>query len=44
MDVGSFLIAFYEPRTDQIRYEIEILDGKKVARRSRPAGNLPWNT
>jgi diguanylate cyclase (GGDEF)-like protein/putative nucleotidyltransferase with HDIG domain len=40
MDVGSFLIAFYEPRTDQIRYEIEILDGKKVARRSRPAGNF----
>jgi diguanylate cyclase (GGDEF)-like protein/putative nucleotidyltransferase with HDIG domain len=40
MDVGSFFIAFYEPKTDEIRYEIEILEGKKVARRSRPAGNF----
>ncbi len=39
MDAASFLIAFHEPKTDEIRYEIELLDGKRVPRRSRPAGN-----
>jgi len=39
MDVGSFLIAFHEPKTEEIRYEIEMLDRKRVPKRSRPATN-----
>jgi diguanylate cyclase (GGDEF)-like protein/putative nucleotidyltransferase with HDIG domain len=39
MDVRSFFIAFHEPKTEEIRYEIEILDGARVPRRSRPSGN-----
>ena len=39
-DVSNFFITLYEPRKDEIRYEVEIIDGKRLAKRSRPAGNL----
>ena len=39
MDVRSFFIAFHEPKTEEIRYEIEINEAVKVPRRSRPFGN-----
>ena len=39
MDVRSFFIAFHEPKTDEIRYEIEIVEGSRIAKRSRAAGN-----
>ncbi len=38
MEFDSFFIAFHEPKTDEIRYEIEIVDGKRIAKRSRPTG------
>jgi GAF domain-containing protein len=39
MDVANFYIAFQESKTDEIRFEIEMLAGKRAPKRSRPAGN-----
>jgi len=39
MDVRSFFIAFHEPKTEEIRYEIEIAGGARIPKRSRPSGN-----
>ncbi len=39
MDVDSFFIAFHEPKTQEIRYEIEVAGRKRVPKRSRPATN-----
>ena len=36
---GSFFIAFDEPKTAEIRFEIEVADGERLPKRSRPAGN-----
>jgi diguanylate cyclase (GGDEF)-like protein/putative nucleotidyltransferase with HDIG domain len=38
-DVSNFFIALYDARKDEVRYEVEIVDGKRIPRRSRPAGN-----
>jgi diguanylate cyclase (GGDEF)-like protein len=38
-DVSNFFINMHEPRSAEIRYEVEILDGRRLPRRSRPVGN-----
>jgi GAF domain-containing protein len=37
-DVSNFFITIHEPKAAQIRYEVEILDSKRLPRRSRPVG------
>ncbi len=39
LDVGSFFIAFDDPRSREIRFEIEVNDGERQLKRSRAAGN-----
>jgi diguanylate cyclase (GGDEF)-like protein/putative nucleotidyltransferase with HDIG domain len=39
VEVSSFVIASHDTKADQIRFEIEITDGERLPRRSRPAGN-----
>jgi len=38
-DVSNFYIAFYDSTRDHIRFELEVTDGVRLPRRSRPAGN-----
>ena len=38
-DVSNFFITIHEPKAAQIRYEVEILDSKRMPRRSRPVGS-----
>jgi diguanylate cyclase (GGDEF)-like protein/putative nucleotidyltransferase with HDIG domain len=39
LDVNSFYIAFYDRKTDQVRFELEIIDGDRRPKRQRAAGN-----
>jgi len=39
IDVDSFFIAFHEPGGNEVRFEIEVTDGERVAKRVRPSGN-----
>jgi len=39
LDVNSFYIAFYDHKTEQVRFELEIVEGDRRPRRLRPAGN-----
>jgi diguanylate cyclase (GGDEF)-like protein/putative nucleotidyltransferase with HDIG domain len=39
LDVTSFFIAFYDQKTKEVRFEIEVVDGERRPKRSRPAGN-----
>ncbi len=39
LDVGSFFIAFYDQKAERIRFEIEVMEGERLPKRSRPAGN-----
>jgi diguanylate cyclase (GGDEF)-like protein/putative nucleotidyltransferase with HDIG domain len=39
VEVASLFIAFYEQKNEEVRYEIEVINGKRVAKRSRPAGS-----
>ena len=39
LDVNSFYIAFYDRKTDQVRFDLEIMDGDRRPKRVRPAGN-----
>jgi len=38
-DVANFYIAFYDNARDEIRFELEVADGERKPKRSRPAGN-----
>jgi diguanylate cyclase (GGDEF)-like protein/putative nucleotidyltransferase with HDIG domain len=38
-DVTSLFIAFYDHKPEQIRFEIEVVDGVRMPKRVRPAGN-----
>jgi diguanylate cyclase (GGDEF)-like protein len=40
-DVSNFFITQYDSRREEIRYEVEIVDGKRLPKRSRPAANYP---
>ena len=39
LDVSSFFIAFYDGKADEVRFEIEVLDGERQPKRTRPPGN-----
>ncbi len=39
VEVSSFVIASHDTKADQIRFEIEVTEGERLPRRSRPAGN-----
>jgi diguanylate cyclase (GGDEF)-like protein/putative nucleotidyltransferase with HDIG domain len=39
VDVSSFLIASCDSKMEEIRFEIEVTDGKRLPKRTRPAGN-----
>jgi diguanylate cyclase (GGDEF)-like protein/putative nucleotidyltransferase with HDIG domain len=39
LDVSSFFIAFYDGKSDQVRFEIEVLEGERQPKRTRPPGN-----
>ncbi len=38
-DTSNCYIAFYDARRDEIRFELEVVDGVRLPKRSRPAGN-----
>jgi diguanylate cyclase (GGDEF)-like protein/putative nucleotidyltransferase with HDIG domain len=39
VDVSSFLIASCDSKMEEIRFEIEVTDGQRLPKRSRPGGN-----
>jgi diguanylate cyclase (GGDEF)-like protein/putative nucleotidyltransferase with HDIG domain len=39
LDTNNFYIAFYDSARDEIRFELEVSDGVRLPKRSRPAGN-----
>ena len=39
LDVSSFFIAFYDGKADEVRFEIEVVDGERQPKRTRPPGN-----
>ncbi|HEX9759274.1 MAG TPA: diguanylate cyclase [Candidatus Acidoferrales bacterium] len=38
-DTGNFYIAFYDSRRNEIRFELEVVGGQRLPKRTRPAGN-----
>ncbi len=39
LDVNSLFIAFFDHKTQQVRFEIDVLDGERMPKRTRTAGN-----
>ena len=39
MDVSNFFIAFYDHKMQEVRFEIEVVDGMRLQKRTRLAGN-----
>ena len=39
LDVSSFFIAFYDGKSEEVRFEIEVVDGERQLKRTRPRGN-----
>ena len=39
LDVSSLFIAFYDHKTQQVRFEIDVLEGDRLPKRIRTAGN-----
>ncbi len=39
VDANNFFIAFFEPSTNEVRFEIEVVECERRAKRSRPAAN-----
>ena len=39
LDVSSFFIAFYDGKADEVRFEIEVVDGERQPKRTRAPGN-----
>ncbi|MGA7840813.1 MAG: GAF domain-containing protein, partial [Candidatus Acidiferrales bacterium] len=39
LDVNSLFIAFYDRKSEQIRFEIEVVEGERQPKRTRPTGN-----
>jgi len=39
IDVASFFIAFYHPKSGEVRFEIEVTEGERIPKRARAAGN-----
>ncbi|MFZ3330982.1 MAG: diguanylate cyclase [Candidatus Acidiferrales bacterium] len=38
LDVGSMFIAFHDKKTDQVRFEMDVVNGERLPKRTRPAG------
>ncbi|HTS12989.1 MAG TPA: diguanylate cyclase [Candidatus Limnocylindrales bacterium] len=38
LDAASFFIAFYDQKMQEVRFEIELRDGERILKYSRPAG------
>lgn len=38
-DAGSFFIAYHDQDAGEVRFEIEVMDGKRLPKRSRPVAN-----
>jgi diguanylate cyclase (GGDEF)-like protein len=38
-DAANFYIAFYDNARDEIQFALEVVDGKRLPKRTRPAGN-----
>jgi diguanylate cyclase (GGDEF)-like protein len=38
-DAANFYIAFYDNTRDEVRFELEVVDGKRLPKRARHAGN-----
>jgi diguanylate cyclase (GGDEF)-like protein/putative nucleotidyltransferase with HDIG domain len=39
LDVSSFFIAFYDGKAEEVRFEIEVVDGERQPKRTRAPGN-----
>jgi diguanylate cyclase (GGDEF)-like protein/putative nucleotidyltransferase with HDIG domain len=39
VDAGNFFIAYFDQDTKEVRFEVEVVDGKRLPKRSRPASN-----
>jgi len=39
LEVNSFFIAFYDQKSEEVRFELEVVDGERVQKRARPVGN-----
>jgi diguanylate cyclase (GGDEF)-like protein/putative nucleotidyltransferase with HDIG domain len=39
LDVSSFFIAFADRNSEQVRFELEVIEGERRPKRSRPSGN-----
>ena len=39
LDVSSFFIAFFDQKAGEVRFEIEVTDGERQPKRTRPSGN-----
>ena len=39
LDVSSFFIAFYDGKSEEVRFEIEVVDGERQPKRTRAPGN-----
>src|ERR1700690_2196137 len=39
LDVNCLFIAYYDRKSEQLRFEIEVIEGGRQPKRSRPAGN-----
>lgn len=39
LDVDSFFIAFYDRKAEMVRFEIEVVDGQRLPKRTRASGN-----
>jgi diguanylate cyclase (GGDEF)-like protein/putative nucleotidyltransferase with HDIG domain len=39
LDVSSLFIAFYDHKTQQVRFEIDVMEGERLPKRIRTAGN-----
>jgi diguanylate cyclase (GGDEF)-like protein/putative nucleotidyltransferase with HDIG domain len=39
LDVNSFFIAFHDSKHDEVRFEIEVRNGERRPKRTRPSGN-----
>ena len=38
LDVGSMFISYYDTKSNQVRFEMEVVDGERLPKRSRAAG------
>jgi GAF domain-containing protein len=39
LEVGSMFIAFHDKKSDQVRFEMDVVNGERLPKRTRPAGN-----